>query len=222
MSGENSKKYSKWTITMMVLTSVAWTAWIVCRLTIGGMCDRPEPATNFSKETYLGRWYQQFVATTVPFGDDCVTATYADKDGTNIQVDNQSSVPGQAPSSNWKNGPPPAGEPDQYFKAHCSEFTTGHCQVKPFLFSPWNDYKVIAYDDDQSNGYSIVYGCDTFIAGAVKLDWMWVITRQALVINSTAWNTMKTTIWNAMAAKLPNYNPDTFFKATISGTSEGC
>ena len=55
---ENSKKkLSCWTISLIVLTAVAWTAWIVCRLTIGGMCDRPEPATNFDKSLYLGRWY---------------------------------------------------------------------------------------------------------------------------------------------------------------------
>ena len=219
---KNSKKYSGWTIVMMVLTSVAWASWIVCRLTIGGMCDRPETAQNFTKASYLGRWYQQFVATTVPFGDDCVTATYADKDGTNIQVDNQSHTPNMQDFGNWINGPPPAGEPDRYFKAHCSDFTTGHCQVKPFLFSPWNDYKVVGYDEDQATGYSMVYGCDTFIAGAIKLDWMWVITRQANVIGSADWTSIKNKVWTQMANVLPNYNPDTFFKATISGTTEGC
>ena len=97
----NNKKFSCWTIAMMTITAVSWTLWIVARLTIGGMCDRPEPATNFDKSLYLGRWYQQFVGVEVPFGYDCVTATYADKDGTNIQVDNQSHTPYQTDFSNW-------------------------------------------------------------------------------------------------------------------------
>ena len=57
MSSENSKKFSTWTIVMMVLTCIAWTAWIVCRLTVGGMCAKPELASNFDKNLYLGRWY---------------------------------------------------------------------------------------------------------------------------------------------------------------------
>ena len=55
---KKSRKYSGWTIVMMTLTSIGWAAWIVCRLTIGGMCDRPETAQNFTKESYLGRWNQ--------------------------------------------------------------------------------------------------------------------------------------------------------------------
>ena len=81
---------------------------------------------------------------------------------------------------------------------------------------------MIGFSPDTTNGYSIVYGCDTFVAGAIKLDWMWVVTRSALVVNSAAWTSMKAIIWNDMAAKLPSYNPDTFFKSTISGVSEGC
>ena len=58
--GKKSKKCSMCTIIMMVLTCVAWITWIVCRFTIGGMCDRPELASNFEKSLYLGRWYQMF------------------------------------------------------------------------------------------------------------------------------------------------------------------
>ena len=198
MSEQNSKKFSTWTIVMMVLTCVAWTGWIVCRFTVGGMCAKPELASNFDKDLYLGRWYQMYQAKPVPFGGDCITATYSDRDGTNIRVNNQQYNPTTGSfGSNWKNGPPPAGGPDRLFKAHCSEFTTGHCQVKPFLFSPWNDYKIVDFDPDVNLGYSLVYGCDTFVAGAVKLDWVWVITRSALVIGSADWNTVKSRIVSA-------------------------
>ena len=223
MGEQNSKKFSNWTIVMMVLTCVAWTAWIVCRLTVGGMCAKPSLASNFDKSLYLGRWYQMYQAKTVPFGTDCITATYSDLDGTNIRVNNQQFTLSKAPNGwgNWK-GTPPAGGPDRLFKAHCSDWTTGHCQVKPFLFSPWNDYKVVDLDTDPNLGYSLVYGCDTFIAGAVKLDWIWVITRQALVIGSADWNTVKSRVKSAFADRLPSYNFDTFMEQTIEGTSEGC
>merc|ERR1711915_839835 len=144
-----------------------------------------------------------YQATTVPFGTDCITATYADKDGTNIQVDNQQYTLATSSWGNWK-GTPPDGEPDRDFTAHCSDWRTGHCQVKPFFFSPYNDYKAVGFDEDQTNGFSIVYGCDTFIAGAIKLDWMWVITRQALVIGSGAWTTMKTTVFDIIRQRLPD------------------
>ena len=208
----------------MVLTCIAWTGWIVCRLTIGGMCAKPDLAENFDTSLYLGRWYQMYVAKNVPFQDsDCITATYADKDGTNIQVDNQSYKISDGKLSNW-DGTPPNGKPKRYFVAHCSDFTTGHCQVKPFWFNPWNDYKIVGFDPDPVNGYSIVYGCDTFIGGAIKLDWVWIITRSALEINSAAWSSIKTKTFDIFRDKLPqpHYDPDTFFKDTIQGTSNGC
>merc|ERR1712228_261936 len=161
-----------------------------------------------------------YVGKSVPFPtNECITATYSDKDGTNIQVDNQAYDVSEEKFGNWRGGTPPVGGPNRYFTAHCSDFTTGHCQVKPFFFAPYNDYKVVGFDGDQTNGYSIVYGCDTFIAGAIKLDWMWVITRQALVIGSGAWTTMKTTVFDIIRQRLPDYDPDTFLLETVEGGS---
>ena len=166
-----------------------WVAWAVARFTVGGSCNRPETAENFTKELYLGRWHQMFVGKETPFQDmECVSTTYADNDGTNIRVDNQSMDPATMDfGNNWQNGPPPAGEPKFFFSAHCSEWQPGFCQVKPFWFVPYNDYKVIGFDSDTANGYSIVYGCDTYLGGAYKQDWNWVLTRQALVIGTAAW-----------------------------------
>merc|ERR1712113_663715 len=120
---------------------------------------------------------------------------YSDSDGTNIQVDNQQYLLETSTFTNW-DGTPPAGKPKKYFTAHCSDFTAGHCQVKPRFFSPYSDYKIVGFDSDQSTGYSIVYGCETFIAGAIKLDYMWVITRQALEIGSAAWTAMTKTTFD--------------------------
>ena len=181
-SSEEKKGMSGVMIFCWVMTAVTWTAWIVCRLTVGGMCDRPELADNFVATDYLGRWYQLYQSTTVPFGGDCVTATYSlYDDEVNIRVDNQQyNIANAEFGNNWKDGPPPAGNPNRLFTAHCSEWTAGHCQVKPFFFAPYNDYKVVSFDNTDANGHSIVYGCDTFVAGAIKLDWVWVLTRTAI------------------------------------------
>ena len=38
---------------------------------------RPELASNFDRDQYLGRWYEMFRDLTVPFEEyDCATATY--------------------------------------------------------------------------------------------------------------------------------------------------
>ena len=124
--------------------------------------------------------------------------------------------------NNWKNGPPPAGEPDFFFSAHCSEWNPGHCQVKPFWFTPYNDYKVIGFDSDPTNGYSIVYGCDTYLAGAYIQDWSWVLTRPALVIGTAAWQSMKDTVFPIFNERLSGYDAESEFNASVSGTSEGC
>ena len=71
-----------------MLTVLLWTAWAVARFTVGGTCSRPDTAENFTKAAYLGRWHQMFVGKDVPTPNTCVTATYADNDGTNIRVDN--------------------------------------------------------------------------------------------------------------------------------------
>merc|ERR1712228_409960 len=213
------KKLTGWTIALLVLTVVGWTAWAIARFTVGGYCARPELAENFTKESYLGRWYEMYAGKTVPFeaNKDCITATYADKDGTNIRVDNQSYRISDGSFSNWEDGTPPAGRPRKYFKAHCTDWIPGHCQVKPFWWNPWSDYKVVAYDPDPTNGYSIVYGCDTFLGGAIKLDYFWALTRSALVIDTPAWTNMKSTIFDLYRTKLPqpDYDPEANLEQTI-------
>ena len=70
-------------------------------------------------------------------------------------------------------------------------------------------------------GYSIVYGCDTFLGGAIKLNWVWVLTRQAYVINSAAWTAMRETVFEVFRNKLsqPAYDPYTFLLNTIQNES---
>ena len=81
---------------------------------------------------------------------------------------------------------------------------------------------MIGFDSDPSNGYVIVYGCDTYLGGAYKQDWNWILTREALVIGSSAWQSIKDTVFQIFNEKLPSYDAETEFTATVSGTSEGC
>ena len=50
----------------------------------------------------------------------------------------------------------------------------------------------------------MVYACDNFAAGAVKLDWLWVVTRVASAIDSAAHAAMKTTVYAVIEDKLEN------------------
>ena len=63
--------------------------------------------------------------------------------------------------------------------------------------------------------YSIIYGCDTTLAGAVKFEWMWVLSRTALSIGSAAWNTRKDLIFSTIESKLPDYDPEDKLRPTI-------
>ena len=81
---------------------------------------------------------------------------------------------------------------------------------------------MVGLDTDPSNGYAVVYGCDTYLNGAYKQDWNWIVTRQALVIGSAAWQTMKDVVFTAFNEALPDYDAETYFQASVSGTSEGC
>ena len=70
------------------MTSVLWASWLVLRLTVGGVCERPELVQNFDSKRYLGRWYEMYRDETVVGQEaDCATATYV-LDGTFIEVNN--------------------------------------------------------------------------------------------------------------------------------------
>ena len=77
-------------------------------------------------------------------------------------------------------------------------------------------------DEDPATGSALVDSCNNFLNGAIKLDYKWWLTREILVIGTPAWDAMKATAWSVMATKFPTYDPDTFFKATTNGVSEGC
>ena len=91
----SEEKWNPWAIKLTAATCIIWSAWLISYLSIGGLCDAPDLADNFEKEDYLGRWHQQFVAKGRFEDFQCVTATYAPIDETDIQVDNQT------PTGDW-------------------------------------------------------------------------------------------------------------------------
>ena len=88
-------------------------------------------------------------------------------------------------------------------KAQCSTFRSGLCQVKFFELSPWSDYSIL-YTDYTT--HTVVYGCDTFLMNAIKLEWLWSLTRVPLLIGSAAHTTMTDTVFKVIADKLPNFD----------------
>ena len=81
-----------------------------------------------------------------------------------------------------------------------------------FILAPWSDYKIISVDTDS---YSIVVGCDTFLNGMIRLNWLWVLTRDPLVIDSAEWVAMQTTVFGIIASKYPSYDYTTRLRNTV-------
>ena len=157
-----------------VLTALIWIGWLVGRLTVGGMCERPTLQADFDRQQYLGRWYEMYREVSVPFEEyDCATATYVELPRNFIEVNN---IEYDIDGARF-----PRGDPTNPGTAQCSNFRSGLCQVKFFPLSPWSDYSILETDYTTR---SIVYGCDTFLGGAIKFDWLWTLTRDPLAIDS--------------------------------------
>ena len=194
------------------ITAAMWIGWLVVRILFGGDCPQPDLASNFDRDLYLGRWYEMFREVSVPFESyDCATATYYDLGNNYIDVNN---IEFDVDNQVFPNGMEPGDA-----RAQCSFWQPGLCQVKFFELAPWSDYKIIETDH---TSYSVVYGCDSFIAGMIKLEWMWVLTRNPLEINSADWTSMQTTVFNAITTKIPTFDPNTRMRSTIQTTGSGC
>ena len=107
------------------------------------------------------------------------------------------------------------GNPTTPAKAHCSSWRSGHCQVSFNAFQPWSDYKILNTD---YSTHSVVYGCDSFLGGMIKLDWLWVITRVPNAIGSAAHTAMKNTVFKVITDKLEDFDPTTRLRPTEQTT----
>ena len=108
---------------------------------------------------------------------ECVTATYTDNGNNYVKVDNAQYFISDA-------------EHDQTFgAAQASSFISGLLNVRFSIMQPWAKYEIL---DTDYTSYAIVYSCGTYIAGLIKLNYLWVLTRDPLEINSGDWTSMKT------------------------------
>ena len=182
------------------ISAVLWVTWFVLRLTIGGNCERPELVKNFEAKKYLGRWYEIYRKDNPFENEDCATATYIELPYSRIEVNNvEFSIKEQ---KNIRGISDPG-------TAQCSTLQSGHCQVKFFELTPWSDYNII-YTDYTT--HTIVHGCDNFVAGMVKVDWLWSLTRTPLAVGSSDHTAITTTIFNTLKEKLPSFDTSLFYK----------
>ena len=70
--------------------------------------------------------------------------------------------------------------------------------------------------------HSVVYGCDNYIGGMVKLDWLWTLSRVPNAIGSAAHTVLKDTVFKVIRSKLDNFDPDTRLRPTEQTTAKGC
>lgn len=84
-------------------------------------------------------------------------------------------------------------------KGIVSSFNSGLANVKFFPLAPWANYMILATDYDN---YSVVYNCDAFSGGMVKVEYMWVLTRTPLAIDSADWIAMRDNVWAIISEKV--------------------
>ena len=71
------------------------------------------------------------------------------------------------------------------------------------MFAPWGDYRVL-YTDYTS--VVVVYSCSRLLMGMYSLDYVWVLTREILPLNSAAHSEMLDRVTKIIEEKVPNYD----------------
>lgn len=199
-----------------ITTGIIIVAYLAARITLGGQCPAVELQANFDIDQYLGKWYEIFRAESVPFGSDgdCAVVRYSRKDDGGVDVDNRDYV--IATDSFRSDG---YGIDESFGEAYCSDWTSGLCHVRFFTLTPWGNYEVL---DTDYTSYSIVYSCTTSMGGAFRPRFMWVLTRDALVIGSPDHIAMKEKVNAIINAKVPDWFDDNVMRPTTQTVAEGC
>ena len=60
------------------------------------------------------------------------------------------------------------------------------------------------------------------MAGAIKFDWLWILTRVPSAIGSAAHTAMTATVFNIITDKLEDFNPVERLRPTEQTTEQGC
>jgi len=199
-----------------VTTGIIILAYLAARITLGGQCPAVELQANFDIDQYLGKWYEIFRAESVPFGSDgdCGAIRYSRKEDGGVDVDNRDYV---IATDSFRSDE--YGIDKSFGEAYCSDWTSGLCHVRFFTLTPWGNYEVL---DTDYTTYSIVYSCTTSVGGAFRPRFMWVLTREALVIGSPDHIAMKEKVNAIINAKVPDWFDDNVMRPTIQTVAEGC
>mmetsp|Transcript_1165 Transcript_1165/g.2134 ORF Transcript_1165/g.2134 Transcript_1165/m.2134 type:complete len:198 (-) Transcript_1165:48-641(-) len=137
------------------------------------------PMSALDTELYKGTWREMYrVKGNSMETGKCVSAIYGDRDDGAISVWNMQ----------WFGDKPNQTTKDIKGKAYCPDGVSGACKVKfNNFFIPEGNYNVI---DTDYSGHAVVYSC-AHTLGFIKFEFMWVLTRDALVIGSQGWTEMK-------------------------------
>lgn len=83
------------------------------------------------------------------------------------------------------------------------------------MFQPWGSYEVLSTD---YSSYSIVHSCSGYLASALKLEFLWVLTREPLVPGSAEFNRIQEKTFAIIREKLPEFDLESL-RITAQGAS---
>ena len=152
-------------------------------------------------DEYYGRWFE-FARDPNYFEDAaCTTAQYYELPNNYVSVNNHEYDP-DLPESVQRKFSEYSG-----LYAECSRFQTGLCGVSPnYWFVGFAPYAVI---DVELDSHSIVYSCTNYLGGAVMIEDLWILTREAIAIDTQEWISRFTKYSEIIAAKLPFFDQTT-------------
>ena len=152
-----------------LLTLLACTSIAQVTATFGfGKCLTPQLKTNFSRDLYVGRWYEQSRDSGLPleWGQSCGTETYYKRSDGNIQV-------------HFDSYPYTLKWPKLALNSPIvCNFTAGTCYQDAFHDPPQAEGKAPNYllVDTDYDSYSIVYSCFQ-LSSSLKYELLWLMSR---------------------------------------------
>ena len=69
-------------------------------------------------------------------------------------------------------------------------------------------------------GHSVVYGCDNFVSGMIRFEWLWTLAREPRAKDDRT--DYENTVFSIIKEKLSDYDPDTRLRPTEQTRAKGC
>ena len=149
---------------------------------------------NFDLKRYVGRWFEMQREANTPFQKgEHGTADYSFTEAhPGIRVVNTEYLADQQ-KTNQVIG-----------KAELRHPTRAACVVAFSKFQPWGDYRVLATDYET---FSVVYSkSDRLMNKILRFEFMWILTREPMEIDSPSWKEMKAKTDQIIKEKLPEFD----------------